>query len=77
MTTLPRPWVPNGVRWAGIVVVLVALQVALGIFGHDIPFVGLLHGINALALFSVAVIAARRVSTEAASSISAGRAIVA
>jgi hypothetical protein len=52
--------VPRGVALAGGVVGLVALQVLLGMFGHGIPGLGLLHGANALALFVVAVIAARR-----------------
>lgn len=44
--------VPKGVRWAGSVFGLVVLQVLLGIFGHGAPSLGLLHGINALALSS-------------------------
>jgi hypothetical protein len=54
--------VPRGVALAGGVVGLTALQVLLGMFGHGIPALGLLHGVNALALFTVAVIAARRAS---------------
>ena len=52
--------VPRGSVLAGAVVGLVALQVLLGMFGRGIPALGLLHGANALALFTVAVIAARR-----------------
>lgn len=52
--------VPRAVMWAGLVVALVAVQVFLGIFGHGIPALGLLHGLNAVVLFAVAVIAARR-----------------
>jgi hypothetical protein len=52
--------VPRGVALAGGVVGLVALQVVLGMLGHGVPGLGLLHGANALALFAVAVIAARR-----------------
>ena len=52
--------VPRGVALAGAVAGLVAAQVLLGMFGHGIPGLGLLHGVNALVLFSVAVIAARR-----------------
>ena len=51
--------VPRGVALAGGVVGLVALQVVLGMLGHGIPSLGLLHGANALALFVVAVMAAR------------------
>jgi hypothetical protein len=52
--------IPGGVMWAGIVLLTVAVQVLLGIFGHGAPVLGLLHGAVALVLFSVAVIAARR-----------------
>ena len=54
--------VPNGVRMALVVVVVVALQVALGIFAHDVPFLGLLHGVNAFVLAGVASAAAGRAS---------------
>lgn len=69
--------VPKGVMWAGIVAGLVVLQVVLGIFGGDIPFVGLLHGINALALFMVAIHAARQASTTTVSAAAQDRATVA
>jgi heme A synthase len=52
--------VPGGVKWAGVVFGLVLLQVALGLLGHGIPALGGLHGLNALALFSAAIYAARR-----------------
>jgi len=52
--------VPRGVALAGAVAGLVVLQVLLGMFGHGIPGLGLLHGANALALFAAAVVAARR-----------------
>ena len=52
--------VPRGVALAGTVAGLVVLQVLLGMFGHGIPGLGLLHGANALALFAAAVVAARR-----------------
>jgi hypothetical protein len=55
--------VPRGVALAGGVVGLTALQVLLGMFGHGIPALGLLHGVNALALFTVAVIARRATPT--------------
>lgn len=57
--------VPRGVAPAGAVVGLVALQVLLGMFAHGIPGLGLLHGANALALFAVAVVAARRATLPA------------
>jgi hypothetical protein len=54
--------VPGGVKWAGIVLLLVAIQIALGMFGHEVPALGALHGINALILFGVAVSAGMRVN---------------
>jgi uncharacterized membrane protein YphA (DoxX/SURF4 family) len=52
--------IPGAVKAAGLVVVLVAIQVTLGLVGHQIPAVGALHGLNALLLFSAAVYAAFR-----------------
>ncbi|NUW33393.1 hypothetical protein HTZ77_18440 [Nonomuraea sp. SMC257] len=52
--------VPGAVKAAGLVLLLVAVQVTLGLFGHDIPALGALHGINALLLFTSALYAARR-----------------
>jgi cytochrome b len=46
--------VHRGVVYALIVLALVALQIFLGIFGHEAAIFGLLHGLNALILFSVA-----------------------
>ena len=57
--------VPRGVALAGAVAGLVAAQVLLGMFGHGLPGLGLLHGANALALFAVAVVAARRATRPA------------
>jgi hypothetical protein len=53
---------PRGVALAGGVVGLVALQVVLGMLGHGVPALGLLHGANALLLFAVAAMAAHRAS---------------
>ena len=70
--------IEGGVKWAGIVLLLVVLQVALGIFGHEAAYSGALHGLNALILFSVATQAGRRVSTptrsaDARTEVSAGQ----
>jgi hypothetical protein len=54
--------VPGGVKWAALVLAAVVVQVALGMFGHEAAVFGLLHGINALLLFSLAVVAGRRVA---------------
>jgi hypothetical protein len=53
--------VPGGVMWAGLVLGLVVLQATLGIAGHSIPFLGALHGLNALLLFSAAFYSGLRV----------------
>lgn len=55
--------VPGGVKWAGITFTLVVVQVTLGLLGHSVPALGALHGINALALFGVAVMAGMRVNS--------------
>jgi heme A synthase len=52
--------VPGAVKAAGLVVLLVVLQVTFGILGHDIPLIGAVHGLNALLLFTSALYAARR-----------------
>ena len=52
--------VPGGVRSALIVLVLVALQVFLGIFAHSVPYVIILHVLNAFAILGVAAMAGRR-----------------
>ena len=57
--------VPRGVAWAGAVLGLVVLQVALGIGGHSVSISGLLHGLNALVLFTTALLTARRVTAAA------------
>jgi hypothetical protein len=47
--------VPNGIRNAAAVLALVVLQVMLGLFGHENAYVGMLHGVNALVLFTAAL----------------------
>lgn len=49
-------------RWGLAVLALVALQVFLGLAGHAVPFLGALHGVNALLLFSVALYTGWRVA---------------
>jgi len=53
--------VPDGVKWAGLVLLSVVVQVLLGLFGHENALFGLLHGANALVLFSLAYLAGKRV----------------
>jgi hypothetical protein len=62
--------VPRGVTYAAIVFGLVVLQVTLGLFGHSIALLGFFHGMNALLLFTAALLAGlnaskRRVSAPA------------
>jgi hypothetical protein len=52
--------VPGGVKWAGFVLLAVVVQVMLGMFLHEVSALGMLHGINALILFSVATMAGVR-----------------
>ena len=51
--------VPGGIQKAAILFGLVALQVFLGIFSHEIPGVILLHVLNAFAILGLALTAAR------------------
>jgi ABC-type proline/glycine betaine transport system permease subunit len=55
--------VPRGIVFALAIVGLVVLQVFLGIFGHSVSISGAAHGVNALILFSVAVMAGVRART--------------
>ncbi|TNC28449.1 DUF6220 domain-containing protein [Amycolatopsis alkalitolerans] len=55
--------IPRGSWWALGLLLLVALQAELGFLGHSTPLLGLLHGINALAVFTVALVTARRAKT--------------
>jgi uncharacterized sodium:solute symporter family permease YidK len=51
--------IPGGVRKAAILFGLVVLQVFLGIFSHSIPFVIVLHVLNAFAILGMSLVAAR------------------
>ena len=54
--------IPKGVVMALVVVLVVVIQVLLGIYAHEVPILGLLHGINAFVLAGVASAAAARAS---------------
>ena len=43
-------------------VLLVVLQVVLGVFGHAVPFLALLHGMLALGIFGYAAMTGVRAS---------------
>jgi hypothetical protein len=60
--------VRGAIRWAVIVFVLVVVQGQIGFLGHEFPLAGALHGLNALALFTVALYTGRRLRTAAARS---------
>ena len=47
--------------WAAITLGLVALQMTLGYAIPDLPYAGLFHGANAMALLLVSMLAALRV----------------
>ena len=51
--------VPGGVKWAGLVLLLVVVQVLLGFIGHAVPVIGALHGLGAFLLLGAALNAAR------------------
>jgi len=53
--------VPGGRKWAAILFALVIVQVMAGYSIKDLPYLGILHGGNALAVLLTAVHAARRV----------------
>ena len=54
--------VPGGIKWALLVFGLTLLQVALGLFSHELAGLGWLHGLNALILFAAAVMTGMRVN---------------
>jgi hypothetical protein len=57
--------VRGAIKWAVIVLVLVVAQGQIGFLGHEFPLAGGLHGLNALALFGVALYAGRRLRATA------------
>jgi hypothetical protein len=46
--------VPEGPKWAGMLFGGIVIQIALGIFAHGLPLLGLIHGLWALLLFGLA-----------------------
>jgi hypothetical protein len=63
--------VPEGPKWAGMLLGGIAIQIVLGVIGGGLPILGVLHGANALLLFWLAFRAAKQAgvlttSTEAA-----------
>jgi hypothetical protein len=58
--------VHGATKWAVIVFVLVVAQGTLGFLGREFSLVGALHGLNALALFGLALFTGRRVRSRTA-----------
>jgi hypothetical protein len=52
--------VDGAVKWAGLVVLAVAVQITLAFIAFGVPAVGLLHAANAFIIAGVASMAARR-----------------
>jgi len=52
------------------VFVLVVAQGQIGFLGHEFPLAGALHGLNALALFGVAIYTGRRLRARVRSDVS-------
>jgi hypothetical protein len=52
--------IPGGVKWAAITFGVLVLQIILAYAGKPVPFIGVLHAINAFALAAVASIAMRK-----------------
>jgi hypothetical protein len=57
--------ITHGVRWAAIPLGLVVGQFFLAYAAYSAAIAGVLHGLNALAIFAVALLAGRRVPTAA------------
>ena len=53
-------------RWAAIPLVLIAVQFVLAYAANSAAIIGVLHGLNALAIFAVALLAGHRVPKTAA-----------
>lgn len=52
--------IPRGTVWAGVLLLLIVVQIMLGGLSLGAPSLGILHGLNALAVFTVAQQAAAR-----------------
>ena len=52
--------IPGGSRWAGYIIGLIAIQVALGLTADEVPWLITLHALNAFAILGMSLMAARR-----------------
>lgn len=50
---LARAVVPESVKWAAMMLGSVVIQVLIGVLGQDLPFLGVIHGVLALAIFGL------------------------
>jgi hypothetical protein len=53
----------GAVKWAGIVLASIVVQVAAGLLGHGAPYIGMIHGLNAFILAGAAGFASRQART--------------
>jgi hypothetical protein len=58
--------IPDGVKWAGFILLDVVVQVVLGLAAHGVAALGWLHGPNALLLFALGIYTARRAGATSA-----------
>jgi Family of unknown function (DUF6220) len=69
--------IPGGVKWSAILFVLILVQAfVLPILASGAPFVGMLHGVNALVILALAVIGGKRGATAQAMDVPATGATV-
>jgi hypothetical protein len=60
--------VRRGITWALILLGTVLLQIVLALVGFGIPAIGALHGINAIVILALAVVAGRSARVSAVTS---------
>jgi hypothetical protein len=58
--------IPGGVKWAGLTLLAIVVQVALALIGFEAPALGALHGINAFIVLGLASMAIRSAKTDRA-----------
>jgi hypothetical protein len=57
--------VPGAAKRAGIIFLMVAVQVILGMSGHSVVVLGPLHALNGFGIFAMAILTARKASEAA------------
>lgn len=67
--------VRGGIGLAAMLFGGIVVQVALGMFGHGLPVLGLIHGGFALVIFLTALLAARRAGTGAVAGVGPDRSV--